>query len=359
MDVLNKCIKLCKNKQIEYSVVLGEIEHAKLPREETIRLMSDLEAKGITVTYEDNDIDRRVSAGDSIGLYLNQSARARLLTFEEEQYYAKIIYDARSPDASEELKEQAKAARDKMIMANLRLVVSVAKKYKATDLSFLDLVQEGNLGLMRALDKFEYNKGYKFSTYATWWIRQSINRSIAEHGRLIRIPVHMVDAMGKIRTATKKFVLENYRDPTDEELAKETGLPLKKIRFAKQVFQDTISLETPIGEKEDTTLGEMVEDPDYVPMEDTVNSHLRAEEIGEKLSRLNERERYVLMRRFGFNDGVPQTLEQIGKVLGVTRERVRQIEKQALAKMKRFYNVPVGITPKGMPALATGAQMAK
>ena len=267
---------------------------------------------------------------DSVRLYLREIGKVPLLTREEEVDLAKRI-----------LQGDAKA-RQKLIRANLRLVVSIAKRYsgRSSHLSFLDLIQEGTLGLMKAVEKFDYRKGYKFSTYATWWIRQAITRSLADHARTIRIPVHMVETISKYTQVRRRLLQELGRDPLPEEVAAEMGLPLKKIRYITKISQDTVSLETPIGDEEDkTTLEEFVENKkELSPAELTARKMLK-DHIHELIEELSDRERRILEMRFGLEDNIPRTLEEVGKVFGVTRERIRQIEAKALSKLREHEKI--------------------
>ncbi|AOH38773.1 RNA polymerase sigma factor RpoD [Dialister pneumosintes] len=273
---------------------------------------------------------------DPVRLYLRECGATPLLTAEQEMELAKIIEQGKSVTATSEELEAASFAKQKMASANLRLVVSIAKKYPGRNMPFLDLIQEGNIGLMKAVEKFDYTKGYKFSTYATWWIRQAITRSIADQARTIRVPVHMVETINRMNRIARKLLQENGREASDEEIAKEMGIDVSKVHEAKKAAQDPISLETPIGEKEDSHLGDFIEDQKTASPEEETAATIRREQIHELLAdNLTERERGVLYLRFGMDDGTPRTLEEVGKHFGVTRERIRQIESKALKKLKK------------------------
>ena len=281
------------------------------------------------------DLDNAISIDDPVKMYLKEIGALPLLTSEEEIVLAKTVEAGMRGDALPEEKEAALDAKKELADRNLRLVVSIAKKYLGRGLQFLDLIQEGNLGLLKAVDKFDYTKGYKFSTYATWWIRQAITRAIADQARTIRVPVHMVETINKLNRISRQLLQENGREATNEELAKAMGVSLAKVREVKKIAQDPISLETPIGEKEDSHLGDFIEDHEAIAPDDAAGSILLREQIEELLTGLTERERQVLELRFGLKDGKTRTLEEVGKYFDVTRERIRQIEGKALSKLKK------------------------
>lgn len=272
---------------------------------------------------------------DPVRMYLKEIGAVSLLSAEEERKLAIAIEEGKEKNAAPEVLIRASRARKKLSDANLRLVVSIAKKYLGRGLQFLDLIQEGNLGLLKAVDKFDYTKGYKFSTYATWWIRQAITRAIADQARTIRVPVHMVETINKLNRMSRRFLQENGREATNEELAKAMGFSAAKIREIKKIALDPISLETPIGEKEDSHLGDFIEDREAVSPDDAAGSILLREQIEGLLQDLPERERNVVELRFGLLDGRPRTLEEVGRHFEVTRERIRQIEGKALSKLQK------------------------
>ena len=281
------------------------------------------------------DMDNTVTIDDPVKLYLKEIGALKLLSSEEEIRLAKTVAKGSTEDATEEEKQAAKEAKQELADRNLRLVVSIAKKYLGRGLQFLDLIQEGNLGLLKAVDKFDYTKGYKFSTYATWWIRQAITRAIADQARTILVPVHMVETINKMNRISRQLLQEKGREATNEELAKAMGVTVGKIREVKKIAQDPISLETPIGEKEDSHLGDFIEDHEAIAPDDAAGSILLREQIDELLNGLTERERQVLELRFGLKDGRTRTLEEVGRYFDVTRERIRQIEGKALQKLKK------------------------
>lgn len=307
-----------------------------IEEEESVELVKEEEAEA--EAEEDTpvpDLDNAISIDDPVKMYLKEIGALPLLTSEEEIVLAKTVEAGMRADALPEEKEAAREAKKELADRNLRLVVSIAKKYLGRGLQFLDLIQEGNLGLLKAVDKFDYTKGYKFSTYATWWIRQAITRAIADQARTIRVPVHMVETINKLNRISRQLLQENGREATNEELAKAMGVSLAKIREVKKIAQDPISLETPIGEKEDSHLGDFIEDHEAIAPDDAAGSILLREQIEELLTGLTERERQVLELRFGLKDGKTRTLEEVGKYFDVTRERIRQIEGKALSKLKK------------------------
>lgn len=307
-----------------------------IEEEESAELVKEEEAE--SEAEEDTpvpDLDNAISIDDPVKMYLKEIGALPLLTSEEEIVLAKTVEAGMRADALPEEKEAAREAKKELADRNLRLVVSIAKKYLGRGLQFLDLIQEGNLGLLKAVDKFDYTKGYKFSTYATWWIRQAITRAIADQARTIRVPVHMVETINKLNRISRQLLQENGREATNEELAKAMGVSLAKIREVKKIAQDPISLETPIGEKEDSHLGDFIEDHEAIAPDDAAGSILLREQIEELLTGLTERERQVLELRFGLKDGKTRTLEEVGKYFDVTRERIRQIEGKALSKLKK------------------------
>ena len=262
------------------------------------------------------------SLDDPVRMYLREIGRVALLNAEQEVHYAKLIERGET------------AAKDALTEANLRLVVSIAKKYMGRGMTFLDLIQEGNLGLIRAVEKFDYHRGYKFSTYATWWIRQAISRAIADQARTIRVPVHMVETINKLIRVTRRLQQELGRDPTDEEIGEELGVTPDRVREIRKISQDPVSLEAPVGEEEDSHLGDFVEDKEAVAPSEAAAEMMLHTHMDDVLRTLTARERRVLQLRFGLADGHQRTLEEVGKRFGVTRERVRQIEAKALRKLR-------------------------
>ena len=259
---------------------------------------------------------------DPVRMYLKEIGKIPLLTAERETYLA------------EQITLGNKDAKDELIEANLRLVVSIAKRHVGKGMYFLDLIQEGNLGLIKAVEKFDYSKGYKFSTYATWWIRQAITRAIADQARTIRIPVHMVETIHKVSRTARQLLQEKGREPTTDEIAKELGMTAEKVREIMKIAQDPVSLETPIGEEEDSHLGDFVEDNDSPAPSDSASYSLLREQLCNILRTLTPREEQVIKLRFGLEDGRPRTLEEVGRQFQITRERIRQIEAKALRKLR-------------------------
>ena len=276
-----------------------------------------------------------INIDDPVKLYLKEIGAVKLLTAEEEVTLAKSVEKGTFENPTDKEMEEAILAKKTLSDANLRLVVSIAKKYLGRGLPFLDLIQEGNLGLLKAVDKFDYTKGYKFSTYATWWIRQAITRAIADQARTIRVPVHMVETINKLNRISRQLLQEKGREATNEELSEEMDVTVAKIREVKKIAQEPISLETPIGPKEDSTLVDFIMDRSATAPDDAAGSILLREQIEELLEELTDRERQVLELRFGLQDGRTRTLEEVGKYFDVTRERIRQIEGKALSKLKK------------------------
>ena len=276
----------------------------------------------IDMEHIDLSVPEGVSVDDPVRMYLKESGTVPLLSPDEEIELAKKI----------ELGDEA--AKKKLAEANLRLVVSIAKRYVGRGMQLLDLIQEGNLGLIKAVEKFDYRKGYKFSTYATWWIRQAITRAIADQARTIRIPVHMVETINRLVRTQRQLVQKLGREATPEELAKELDMPVDRVREIMKISQDPVSLETPIGEEEDSHLGDFIQDDNVEVPADAATYTLLHEQLMEVLSTLTEREQKVLRLRFGLDDGRPRTLEEVGRQFNVTRERIRQIEAKALRKLR-------------------------
>ncbi len=293
-----------------------------------IKLVDDDESDEIDISMEISEDDEDIALGDGINIedpvkvYLKEIGKVPLLTMEEEITLA------------QKMSEGDPYARKRLSEANLRLVVSIAKRYVGRGMQFLDLIQEGNLGLIKAVEKFDYTKGFKFSTYATWWIRQAITRAIADQARTIRIPVHMVETINKVKKTSSQLLHENGRDATAEEIAQSLDMSVSKVQEILRISQEPVSLETPIGEEEDSHLSDFIPDED-APAPAEVTSHtLLKEQLGEVLGTLTEREEKVLMLRFGLIDGRSRTLEEVGKEFNVTRERIRQIEAKALRKLR-------------------------
>ena len=322
-----------KNKNVlEKKEVADAFQDIPMSVENMEKIYSYLENNNIDVigimdeAIEEEKIDLSlpdgISIDDPVRMYLKEIGKVPLLSADEEIALAK-----RMEDGEEE-------AKQKLAEANLRLVVSIAKRYVGRGMQFLDLIQEGNMGLIKAVEKFDWSKGYKFSTYATWWIRQAITRAIADQARTIRIPVHMVETINKLSRVKRQLVQELDRDPSPEEIAKEMGIPVSKVHEISKVAQDPVSLETPIGEEEDSHLGDFIPDNDTPVPADAATYTLLREQLLEVLGTLTDREQKVLRLRFGLDDGRNRTLEEVGKEFNVTRERIRQIEAKALRKLR-------------------------
>lgn len=328
-----------KRSTLAYKEIMNRLAPFDVSPEQLDEFLEQLSEMEITVEEEEDDEEFEASdseglavadyigttdtaTSDSVRMYLKEIGRVELLSAEEEVELAQRI------------EQGDKEAKRRLAEANLRLVVSIARKYAGRGLMFLDLIQEGNMGLMKAVEKFDHRKGFKFSTYATWWIRQAISRAIADQARTIRIPVHMVETINKYIRVSRQLHQELGREPVPEEVAKEMGLSTEKVREIMKIAQEPISLETPVGEENDSSLGDFIEDHDVMAPADAASYELLKEQIGEVLDTLTEREESVLRLRFGLDDGRSRTLEEVGKVFGVTRERIRQIEAKALRKLR-------------------------
>ncbi len=332
-----------ENGFITYEILANDLKGIDLDSEELDNLYDALVSAGIEIVAEDDigsdesnvaggedledilkdsTIAKELTVNDPVRMYLKEIGKISLLSLEEET------------KLSERIVNGDEEAKNILAESNLRLVVSIAKRYVGRGMLFLDLIQEGNIGLMKAVEKFDSNKGYKFSTYATWWIRQAITRAIADQARTIRVPVHMVETINKLSRCQRQLTLELNREPTDEELSKKMGISPDKIREVLKIAQDPVSLETPIGEEDDSHLGDFVKDERSMSPEEYTIHEMLKDEISDVLLTLTEREEQVLRLRFGLDDGSCKTLEEVGQMFGVTRERIRQIEAKALRKLR-------------------------
>ena len=346
---------------LTYTEIMNVMEEDDLSPEQIDKMYELFADKGIDIIGEDDslndnddlnvdddgepvpdlhNVDLSVPEGinidDPVRMYLKEIGRVPLLSATEEIALAQAIERGNSPDATEEELKAGAMAKKKLTDANLRLVVSIAKRYVGRGMLFLDLIQEGNLGLLKAVDKFDYSKGYKFSTYATWWIRQAITRAIADQARTIRIPVHMVETINKLIRISRQLLQDKGREPLPEEIAEKMDIPVERVREIMKIAQEPVSLETPIGEEEDSHLGDFIEDSEAIAPDDAASFILLKEQIEEVFSCLTDRERKVLYLRFGLKDGRPRTLEEVGQHFNVTRERIRQIEGKALSKLRNW-----------------------
>lgn len=349
-----------KKGSLTYTEIMNVLEEDELTPEQIDKMYELFADKGIDIIGEDDvndndDIDveddteevpdlhtvdlsvpEGINIDDPVRMYLKEIGRVPLLSAAEEITLAKTIERGNAEDATEEEIKAGTIAKKKLTDANLRLVVSIAKRYVGRGMLFLDLIQEGNLGLLKAVDKFDYSKGYKFSTYATWWIRQAITRAIADQARTIRIPVHMVETINKLIRISRQLLQDKGREPLPEEIAEKMEIPVERVREIMKIAQEPVSLETPIGEEEDSHLGDFIEDSEAVAPDDAASFILLKEQIEDVFSCLTNRERKVLYLRFGLKDGRPRTLEEVGQHFNVTRERIRQIEGKALSKLRNW-----------------------
>ena len=386
-EKMKNLLSLAKKKKnvLEYQEVIHFFSDMALEEEQIDKVFEKLDANGVDIlriTEEEDDIDEEeitltdeevdlenldlsvpdgMSIEDPVRMYLKEIGKVPLLSADDEIALAQKMEDgaqaaeivevlkeelAETKEAAEkedlerriaeqqELIDSGEDAKKKLAEANLRLVVSIAKRYVGRGMLFLDLIQEGNLGLIKAVEKFDYRKGYKFSTYATWWIRQAITRAIADQARTIRIPVHMVETINKLIRVSRQLLQELGREPTPEEIAKELNMPEDRVREILKISQEPVSMETPIGEEEDSHLGDFIQDDNVPVPADAAAFSLLKEQLGEVLGTLTEREQKVLKLRFGLDDGRARTLEEVGKEFNVTRERIRQIEAKALRKLR-------------------------
>ena len=321
-EQMDKIFEYLESQGIDVLRIPAEVGEDDLPDDIDIMLVSEEDDVEVDMEKIDLSVPDGISIEDPVRMYLKEIGKVPLLSADEEIELAKRM-SAGDEDAKKRLAE-----------ANLRLVVSIAKRYVGRGMLFLDLIQEGNLGLIKAVEKFDYQKGFKFSTYATWWIRQAITRAIADQARTIRIPVHMVETINKLIRVSRQLLQELGREPMPEEIAKEMDMPVERVREILKISQEPVSLETPIGEEEDSHLGDFIQDDNVpVPAEAAAQTLLK-EQLNEVLDTLTEREQKVLRLRFGMNDGRARTLEEVGKEFDVTRERIRQIEAKALRKLR-------------------------
>ena len=332
------------------------LQHLQDENIEVVEMVDELDAEEFARearSARDEELALKAPTNDPVRMYLKEIGKVPLLTAEQEVILAKAIDEGEAATAEidkatdngrkltptrlrelQRTERHGQLAKKKLIEANLRLVVSIAKRYVGRGMLFLDLIQEGNLGLIRAVEKFDYNKGFKLSTYATWWIRQSITRAIADQARTIRIPVHMVETINKLIRIQRQLLQDLGREPTPEEIGREMEFSPEKVREILKVSQEPVSLETPIGEEEDSHLGDFIEDSDAVVPVDAASFILLQEQLDSVLHTLSDREKKVIQLRFGLTDGHPRTLEEVGREFGVTRERIRQIESKTLSKLR-------------------------
>jgi len=327
LDFLRKQAAACENR-LSDSVIDDAAGEFELSVEDVMKITDELEKSGIKIGDDDNNNDDAIRISDadlddSVKLYLNQIGQYPLLSAEEEREIAKRVSEG-DPDA-----------KNILITSNLRLVVKIAKRYDRQGLELSDLIQEGNIGLTRAVDKFDYKLGYKFSTYATWWIRQAVWRAIDDKSRTIRIPVHMSELLNKFRKVQGNLTQELGRNPTDDELAAAMGMDIKKLREFEEIAKDPVSIYKPVGEDEDGHFGDFIPDKDLSP-DEKVAKELLKEDLAKALENLPDRDRKIIELRYGLGGGDPMTLEQVGREIGITRERVRQIEKRALRKLAKL-----------------------
>lgn len=318
MDDIEEKINIEEDGETENLDSMPDLKDEKDDKEDDSLLILDEKSKKI----RNANTSKSANTNDPVKMYLKEIGKIPLLSADEERVLA------------ENMERGDVEAKRRLAEANLRLVVSIAKRYVGRGMQFLDLIQEGNSGLMKAVEKFDYKRGFKFSTYATWWIRQAITKAITDQARTIRIPVHMVETINKLVRIERQLIQELGRDPSNEEIANEMGIEIEKVREVRKIAQEPVSLETPIGEEEDSHLGDFIEDESAVAPDEAANYIMLREQLNDTLLELGERERKVLELRFGLTDGTPRTLEEVGKEFNVTRERIRQIEAKALRKLK-------------------------